>query len=63
MKKLCNICGFMVADENMESGMRNLVNTYFEKVKERTREGKGIVEIINEVQKNTNENTIQLIFE
>lgn len=38
----------MIADENMENWMRNLVNTYFEKVKERAQEGKGIVEIINE---------------
>lgn len=38
----------MIADENMESWMRSLVNTYFEKVKERVHEGKGIVEIINE---------------
>ena len=38
----------MIDDDNMETWMKSLVNTYFGKVQERVRNGKGVVEIINE---------------
>lgn len=38
----------MISDENMETWVKSLVDTYFTKVQEKTKDGRGLVEIINE---------------
>lgn len=41
-------CGLMISDPNMETWIKSLVNTYFEKVQQQSEDGRGIVEIINQ---------------